>query len=444
MGLPHKDPQQYGQDNQYRTVYDLVVELGNLPRNQKLIAEEMTYINNQLVGVGLPKLTTKHQAGIVYDKLEAMIKSANFESLATRPDISKTKYQSPHTPHKPTDPKPTSQGPKTNNSSSSSSAAVDDAYKTPKKPPKVDSKGYTPANKIKDIPPQNNQLMNSSKQYELVYGYLESINGEPEDRKLKKEDLQGINTKLHQVGLNPLPAKTNTYKKLYDQFAPFIRDKNKYADDNLGKGLAKGKGKTKGKGMKNPIAVPVAAVQQKAIKTIQSGKKKITIFGSGFIGDKGIPTDNAITTYQPFGKFIINVKQLIDDNKLRVLYAKTYQNVMTFKAITISNDYKEILLDLIDHKKFSQRLYDLLDEKERSHLNLLLTRSGVRVALKIRLNSDTDYELKKKRWTVVQGEINAGNDSQLLKDEAKSLLSYFKALKAINKTEYDAAMKDLE
>jgi hypothetical protein len=352
-------------------------------------------------------------------------------------------YNSPHTPHKPAAPKPSKQGPKskgTNSSSSSSAANVDEAYQTPKgKAPKADSKGFTPANRIRadEIPEMNQKLMQTDKQYAVVYGLLETLNGEPEDRKLKSAEIAHVNKRLSEVGLRVLPKKVTNYRKLYEELAPFIRDRHQHFEGN---GLVKGKGNPKAK----PKAKPINVASAKPIKTIQAGKKKITIFGSGFVGEKGIQTTEASTTYQPFGKFIINTKLLLDDNKLRLLYAKTYQNILTFKTTLISNDYREILLDLIDHKKFNQRLYDLLDEKERTHLNLLLNRSGVRVALKIKINSDTEYELKKKKWVVIQGEINAGNDSKLLKEEAKGLLDYFKTKKTITKSEYETAMKQLE
>ena len=61
-----------------------------------------------------------------------------------------------------------------------------------------------------------------------------------------------------------------------------------------------------------------------------NGKKKLVIYGCGMkktiIGNKGIQIEETQSVYQPFGKFLINVKQL-SENKLRVLYAKTYLNV---------------------------------------------------------------------------------------------------------------------
>ena len=83
-------------------------------------------------------------------------------------------------------------------------------------------------------------------------------------------------------------------------------------------------------------------------------------------------------------------------------------------------------------------------EAEREHMNNLLRRSGVRTQLNLKLNADSEYEKNKKRWIVVQGIINDGNDSKQLKDEAKTLLKYFLESKTISKSEYNESIKQLD
>jgi hypothetical protein len=56
--------------------------------------------------------------------------------------------------------------------------------------------------------------------------------------------------------------------------------------------------------------------------------------------------------------------------------------------------------------------------------------------LKIRTNNNTTFASNKKRWAIISGEINAGNDSEELKSEALKLLNYFKACNSITAEEF--------
>ena len=42
-------------------------------------------------------------------------------------------------------------------------------------------------------------------------------------------------------------------------------------------------------------------------------------------------------------------------------------------------------------------------DKNLLYLNKLLTRSGVKSSMRIKINVESEYELKKKRWIVVEG-----------------------------------------
>ena len=173
-------------------------------------------------------------------------------------------------------------------------------------------------------------------------------------------------------------------------------------------------------------------------------KQKLIIYGCGLVGDKGINNNNVPSIYQPFGNFLINTKILEENNMVRLLYAKTYLYVTRLTSKKVSDDLKAILNDIIDLKKFNTRLYGLLNDPEKEYCNRLLVASGVKSSLKIKIDTESDYEKNKKRWSVIQGIINSGNDSDELKSEAKQLLAYFLKAKTITKADYEQSVSILE
>ena len=166
--------------------------------------------------------------------------------------------------------------------------------------------------------------------------------------------------------------------------------------------------------------------------------KKIIGFGSG-----GVELTSEIE-YCPFGKFIINTSKL-EDNILRVIYANTYINIKELKSMKISDDFKNLLLFIIDNKQYNESLYKLLSKKEQDICKLLLEKSGVKKVLKINLsNSNDEYKIKKERWAVISGELNIGNNSDILADEARELLKWFYDNKYITRLEYNENLESIE
>ena len=98
----------------------------------------------------------------------------------------------------------------------------------------------------------------------------------------------------------------------------------------------------------------------------------------------------------------------------------------------ISNEFKDILFLIVEDRNFNNKLFNLLTDGEKDYLNRLHTRSGVKHVKKLRLDNQSEYEKNKARWAVVQGMINAGNDSTILNQEAKDLLKYFVDNKTIS------------
>jgi hypothetical protein len=153
-------------------------------------------------------------------------------------------------------------------------------------------------------------------------------------------------------------------------------------------------------------------------------------------GEKGIEISSSIE-YAPFGKFIINMSKL-DENILRVLYSNSYINVKELKSMRISDDFKTLLLYMIDNKQYNESFYNLLSDKEKAIFRILTEKSAVKKVLKINFTSEKDeYKIKKQRWEIISGEININNNSDVLANEARDLLKWFFDNKYINKNEYN-------
>jgi hypothetical protein len=144
-----------------------------------------------------------------------------------------------------------------------------------------------------------------------------------------------------------------------------------------------------------------------------------------------------------FGKFVLNFSKL-ESNRLRILYKNTFLNIKEIPTKIISDTFKDLLLELIEMNKFNERLFNTLDTKEQKLCVLLLDKSNVKKILKIKLNNSVDeYSIKKDRLEVIIGEINAGNDNQLLKDELKTILIWLKDNKYITTQVFNKSFEEI-
>jgi hypothetical protein len=124
-----------------------------------------------------------------------------------------------------------------------------------------------------------------------------------------------------------------------------------------------------------------------------------------------LPTSS---TYVPFGKYIISLSHL-DKNKLKLrnIHGKS---VGKLPEIGISSDMSRILKRLIDGGNVDTKDFDTLTSRDKEQLQQIAKEA--KIADRIHLNEDlskTDQDLN--RFSLLQGEIFAGNDNvQMLKE----------------------------
>ena len=75
----------------------------------------------------------------------------------------------------------------------------------------------------------------------------------------------------------------------------------------------------------------------------------------------------------------------------------------------VSDSFKQIILEIIDHEKIDYKALALLDKSEFEYFNKLMTMTS----LKFQLNYEPSNQLKelKERLIILQGSIQAGNDN---------------------------------
>lgn len=126
--------------------------------------------------------------------------------------------------------------------------------------------------------------------------------------------------------------------------------------------------------------------------------------------------------YVPFGKYILNTKQL-KNNVLLIKNRKGLAPIAKLKRTEITDDLKNLLIDLIDTQTINIELQKELNNDEIVLFEKLLSLCKLKEVLNYKKYSKTidDYL---HRLTIIQGSINAGNNSNILKQEAKDIIKF--------------------
>jgi len=146
-------------------------------------------------------------------------------------------------------------------------------------------------------------------------------------------------------------------------------------------------------------------------------------------------------TWANLGKFLIN-ETLLEQGALSVKTQNGSPIVGFGKKMAVSDNLQAILLDLIETKKL-RGLSDL-DNQERQMVETLLTKAGLAHGLGVKkiFKPDDDAE-KVKRFYMVKGIYDAGNNSIEVKQELRSLIEYFVKTGRLDKRQGMDALTEL-
>jgi hypothetical protein len=195
---------------------------------------------------------------------------------------------------------------------------------------------------------------------------------------------------------------------LYDPVA----DQQQQLIQSQGYGLKKMRG-----GMKKPDAIHID------INSHNGENYKMS--GDGFISKKikigkGIEVQEQ-PRYKTFGKYIVHIPHLENDNVLNFKFP-SMGSIPTLKPVSVDDNFKEFIIDILNTGKVSQRHYDTLTEPEKAHFNKVIKGAGLTNSLQFKTDSKIDEKKDIKRLDILLGEINAGNDNEKLRKECKELI----------------------
>jgi|LakMenEpi03Aug12_release.lakeMendotaPanAssembly.Ray.scaffolds.fasta_scaffold88282_2 hypothetical protein len=156
---------------------------------------------------------------------------------------------------------------------------------------------------------------------------------------------------------------------------------------------------------------------------------------------KGITND--YQKWRQIGKIIVNQIHL-NENTLNIKYPSN-GSIPKFKKITISDEMKNIINEILDIGKLNIPLCKLLKQSEKDLLKRVLHYAGLleQLGYKDELFIESIEDLR-KRFFILQGEINANNNNPKLLDDAIDCIQKLIILKQIDKTEGEEMIIELQ
>ena len=151
-------------------------------------------------------------------------------------------------------------------------------------------------------------------------------------------------------------------------------------------------------------------------KSVSTPLKKIKL-------GKGIAVQE-LPTYKEFGKYAIHMPQLEQQDILNVKY-KSLGGIPKFKPFPISDIFRDFLLDVLDGKRPSERVYLQIEPKERKAFEEIAIGAGVWNSLGLKRTTTNEDEEDRKRFEVLKGIYGAGNNSPQVLQELRRLVTKF-------------------
>ncbi|MGL5963763.1 MAG: hypothetical protein ACRCZ2_05140, partial [Fusobacteriaceae bacterium] len=221
--------------------------------------------------------------------------------------------------------------------------------------------------------------------------------------------------KEDEAELKNMAKSLRKHKAMEKKIDKYAEDSSSSSDEDLP--FEKGN-KTGGSGGGTP---PFKHKRVKVGRGIESDKARSVSRGSEV--SQGISVKKQ-PAYKTFGKYVIHMGHLLDKNVANFKYP-SLGSIPSIKPMTISEDYKEFLLDTLENGKPNERTLNKLDDEEQRHFERVVLGAGLIDAFKLKRNH-TDRERKEaERFHLLRGEILAGNNAESVSKELRSLIVRF-------------------
>jgi len=147
--------------------------------------------------------------------------------------------------------------------------------------------------------------------------------------------------------------------------------------------------------------------------------------GMGFMNrkikiGKGIAVEEQ-PRYKTFGKYIIHMPYLENDNVLNVKF-QSMGSIPSIKPVCIDDNFKDFILDIMNTGCVNQKHYNSLTEPEKTHFHKIVKGAGLSNTLKFKQDDKIDDKKDVKRLDILVGQVVAGNDNDKVLKEAKELI----------------------
>jgi hypothetical protein len=150
---------------------------------------------------------------------------------------------------------------------------------------------------------------------------------------------------------------------------------------------------------------------------------------------------NAAKWYR-LGRIIINYDNL-DELNLNVKYASGSQ-IPKIPRTVISEEMSALLMSLVDTQELNFELGKQLKDHEKDLLGLIMKTSGLAKQLKfIKSKIEPSRSDMKLRYNVLIGELEAGNNSQIIIQELKEVIEKLIKLNLMTSTQGEELIEDL-
>ena len=126
-------------------------------------------------------------------------------------------------------------------------------------------------------------------------------------------------------------------------------------------------------------------------------------------------------SYRLYGKYAIHMPQLEQHNLLNVKY-KSLGQIPKFKTTEVSDILKDFIVDLLDHGKPNQRVYQQIPQQERKLFEEMSIGSGIWSTLGLKRTTTSDDEEENKRFEILKGEYLSGNNNPKLITDLRRLV----------------------
>jgi len=151
---------------------------------------------------------------------------------------------------------------------------------------------------------------------------------------------------------------------------------------------------------------------------------------------KGIETagiDKPI--YATFGKYVLHVPRLLQDNVLSLRYPSLGQ-IPKLKPKGVSDNYREVIESIVDTQTIDPRLYKKLHDDEKEHFDVVMKGSGLSVKLGYApIGPKQDDKEDESRLNLLIGEIHGGNNSVRVRKELEELVKKLVVSKKLSKSQ---------